>query len=214
MTEPSMVWVDVETTGLNPREGWLLEVGMIATDADLNELSRSSWVQHFDRDNMPHIADEALKMHTASGLLFEAIASRETKPSIEASILQWLDSRVGYSLMKRMPMAGSTVQFDRAWLAQHLPGVEKHFHYRNVDVSTVKNLARLWYPTIPGWHTVQKLHRALPDLEESIAELAFYRQEIFGSQLVVLDKNGRKLSNDAMAAIAEGAMRKRVIPTL
>lgn len=181
---PAMVWVDVETTGLDQHKGWLLEVGMIITDADLFELSRASWVLKFERDNMAEIEDEALKMHTASGLLFQAIASYETVASVDEKMLRWLDSRVGYSAMKGMPMAGSTVQFDRSWLAEHLPRVEKHFHYRNIDVSTIKNLARLWYPNFPKWDGGRKLHRALPDLEDSIEELQYYRSRVFAGAMV------------------------------
>jgi oligoribonuclease len=176
---PAMVWVDVETTGLNPFGGWLLEVGMIITAADLHQIARKSWILKFNREYMSEIADEALKMHTSSGLLFEAMASHETLASATLSMREWLDSRVGYSAMKEMPMAGSTVQFDRAWLAHHLPLVEERFHYRHIDVSTLKNLARLWYPELLKWTGDRKLHRALPDLEDSITELDYYRRHVF-----------------------------------
>ncbi len=174
----NMVWLDVETSGLNelPKkaaDGKLLEVGMIITTELLEPVSRAAWAFQITRDDLPIFEDEALKMHLASGLLFECYGIRQAPAATQRDILRWMDSRIGSNV--KLPMAGSTVGFDRRWIEAHLPGVFARFHYRNIDVSTVKNLARMWVPDLPEFKG-RKLHRALPDLEDSIAELKFYAE--------------------------------------
>lgn len=173
-----IVWLDVETSGLNelPKkaaDGKLLEVGMIITTELLEPTHRASWTFQITRDDLPTFEDEALKMHMASGLIFECYGVHQAPAATQRDILRWMDSRIGNGV--KLPMAGSTVGFDRRWIEPHLPDVFKRFHYRNIDVSTVKNLARMWVPSLAEFHG-RGTHRAIPDLEDSIAELRFYAE--------------------------------------
>lgn len=195
MKLPDMVWVDVETTGLST-EGKLLEVGFVTTDSNLKVLSKSNWLFSIDRADLSTFENEALKMHSASGLLFDCLGAPKTGLSphlrsgegVVSGMERWLKYQINWvEGAQGFPMAGSSVHFDRAWLKARAPLIEKLFHYRNIDVSTLKNLARLWYPDLPAWGGDRKTHRAIADIEDSIAELAYYRECIFslGSGLEV-----------------------------
>lgn len=165
-----IAWVDVETTGLEPRGNALLEVGVVLTDDDLNEKERKSvlcelppaWYLTTDR--------AVLEMHHESGL-WEACAE-EGLDRMDAmfELVRWLDKAV----TEPPVMAGSTVGFDRACLKAQMPVFAELFHYRSIDVSSLKELNVRW-GFAPEWEGGRKLHRSLPDIEDSIAELGYYR---------------------------------------
>ncbi len=183
-----LAWLDVETTGLNPTLDQLLEVGFIITDDDLNELARRAWVLPFDGK----VDDFIRNMHTKSGLLAECkvladgwrrwsesnIPVKHARP-IAQEICGWLKEQLKD---EKPPLCGSTISFDKSFLSASLTmsHILDLFHYRSIDVSSIKELARCWRPDVyekrpkPGAR-----HRALPDLEDSIAELRFYRHELF-----------------------------------
>lgn len=174
-----LAWVDVETTGLDPEKDWLLEVGVMVTDHDLAEIASMNYVIARPVQQAVDKMDDFVRdMHRASGLITElhnpqiyylADAARPLETFIKTHFPN-----------ERPPMCGSSVHFDRKFLWSQMPDLEKCFGHRNIDVSTVKELVDRWYPMAaqrrpPG----QKRHRALDDIRDSIAELAFYRKEIF-----------------------------------
>jgi oligoribonuclease len=178
------VWIDVETTGLDPAKDLILEVGIIITDYNMTEVARSSWVVRQDLDRVHNLMSPYVRdMHKASGLLQELWSCEELPNALTTiRVCHWLESHLGTPSAdpaQRPVLAGSSVHFDRAMLAAQMPRVLDFLHYRNLDVSTLKELcfatvpgARRTYETICG-HTY---HRALADLEGSIAELQYWRK--------------------------------------
>lgn len=167
-----LAWVDVETTGLDPDTGFLLEVGVILTNGDLAELDRTSVLIKAPPNLRATMDDEVYEMHH-KGLLeaCESGIGTMDRENAQTYLCRWLNERV-----KEPPvMAGSTVSFDRAWLKAKMPLFEQQFHYRNVDVSTLRELNRRW-EFAPEWEGDRDLHRSLPDLEDSIAQLKLYRE--------------------------------------
>ncbi len=182
-----LVWVDVETTGLDPHTDSLLEVGLAITDADLNVTGVISRVIAPTRKLLEHADDVVREMHHKSGLADDlrdgwALALREVEPELVA----WLGTKV---VPREAPMCGSSVGFDRAFLAEHMPSLAGLFHYRSIDVSTVKELVERWYPDGPVAPEKVGLHRALPDIQDSIGLLRFYREQFF---LPVVDGDGAR----------------------
>lgn len=166
-----MVWLDLETTGLNPLEHRILELGLVVSDVNLNILATKAWVI---RQGTPHIADEFVReMHTRSGLLAE-LGSPSSTPimEVEREAIDWLREQ-GIDKGK-YPMCGSSIQFDRKFTGLHLPTLDAFFHYRNIDVSTLKELLPLWF-TFPPAPMPNKDHRTVSDIRHSIAELRHYR---------------------------------------
>lgn len=169
-----LAWVDIETTGLEAERDEILELGIILTDGRLNEISRASWVIKFDRGDLPRLDDWCLQQHAKSGLLVECFKSEIALDHVEKQAIIWLNSRSSWA--KRVPAAGASVHFDRGFLNIHMPDLNKWFHYGNLDVSSIEKLARLWHPVVEPWKD-RGLHRALPDCEDAIAELAYYREQ-------------------------------------
>lgn len=167
------VWVDLETTHLEPYRGHIWELGLIITDTQLNELARESWVIKADREKLGHVSDWSLEQHAKSGLLREALASKWTAESAEREALIWLHGRTNWIGDGKVPMAGASVHFDRAWLKVQMPQLEKWFYYGNLDVSSVEKLANAWWPELPTWKD-RGLHRVQPDNEDAINELRYY----------------------------------------
>lgn len=168
-----MIWIDTETTGIDSN-GWLLEVACIITDDKLNEVARLSFVIEPDDPVAAFdYANEFVRnMHTENGL-WEAIRNGEGVSQFDAQE-QLLALVLEHSYGEKHPMCGNTIGFDRRWLKQHMPALEAAFHYRNIDVSTVKELYRR-FATV-GDTEFEKTggHRALSDIEQSIAELKYY----------------------------------------
>ena len=169
-----LVWIDGEMTGLDPREDLLLEIAVVVTDAELNELGSFEAVLHQDRNLAVRMMDpEVLRMHTRSGLIADlAVTTSET--SIEAVERQLIDF-VHLHDAAGAPAAGSSIAFDRGFLAVVMPDLNDLLHYRSVDVSTVKELGRRFAPEVLASAPVkERPHRALADVRESIAELRHY----------------------------------------
>lgn len=183
MEESRLIWADVETTGLDSQRDYLLEVAFLVTDADLNPLDEG--YQTVIRPGSMRAALTRLEespivhgMHQASGLLSE-LEQGTSSLLAGANAVDYL--RKHSPGRDRLPLAGSSVGFDRGFIQARLPGVATWFHYRSVDVSTIKELVRRWYPPeILGGAPEKKLaHRAMPDLHESIDELRYYRETVF-----------------------------------
>jgi oligoribonuclease len=176
---PSMTWVDLETTGLEPHIHIPLELGLAITDDELNILHQKSWlIQPAVQPHWDKLPEKVQTMHGANGLR-KAIENGEGLGlwDVIEEAVDWLDHHGGVGF----PMCGNSVAgFDRPWLRVHFPVVEKLFHYRHIDVSTVKELCRRWNPRVYEHAPVKnENHRVLPDLHESIAELGYYMDEFF-----------------------------------
>ncbi|MGB8020144.1 MAG: oligoribonuclease [Candidatus Nanopelagicales bacterium] len=174
-----LVWIDCEMTGLDPVHDEIVEIAVIVTDAELNELDGgvSVVVRPADLSILERMDDVVVRMHTESGLLVDI---PNGIPLAEAGriVMEYVTGHVPE--MRRAPLAGSSVYVDRGFLARYLPELDAHLHYRLVDVSTIKELARRWYPRAYFNAPVKTGgHRALADTRESIAELRYYRDTLF-----------------------------------
>ncbi|MEV7121438.1 oligoribonuclease [Kitasatospora griseola] len=176
-----LVWIDCEMTGLDLDRDALIEVAALVTDSELNVLGEG--VDVIIRppaealENMPEVVRE---MHTASGLLDE-LADGLTMAEAQEQVLAYIRKHVPEA--GKTPLCGNSVATDRGFLSRDMPELESHLHYRIVDVSSIKELARRWYPRA-YYNSPQKggSHRALADIRESIAELRYYRETVFVPQ--------------------------------
>jgi len=188
-----IVWIDCEMTGLDLAHDALVEIACIVTDADLNELDEGIDIVIRTSDELlAGMVDVVRTMHTTSGLLDEIPHGLELQDAAD-QVLAYVRSHVPDA--RKAPLAGSSVYVDRGFIARDLPELDAHLHYRLIDVSTVKELARRWYPRA-YFASPEKSggHRALADIRESIAELRYYRAAL------MLPQPG--LEADALATIA------------
>ena len=176
-----LVWIDCEMTGLDLTADALIEVAALVTDGELNVLGEGVDVMiRPPAEALESMGEFVRTMHEASGLLDELDAG-VTLAEAEQLVLTYVREHVPDA--RKAPLAGNTIGTDRAFLARDMPELEQHVHYRNVDVSSVKELARRWYPR--AFHNTPKKsgnHRALADIRESIEELRYYREAIFVAQ--------------------------------
>lgn len=176
-----LVWIDCEMTGLDLGRDALIEVAALVTDSELNVLGEGvDVVIRPPAEALVGMPEVVRTMHTASGLLDE-LAHGVTLAEAEERVLAYVRAHVPEP--GRTPLAGNSVATDRGFLARDMPALEGHLHYRIVDVSSIKELARRWYPRA-YYNSPQKggSHRALADIRESIAELRYYREAVFVAQ--------------------------------
>ena len=187
-----IAWIDVETTGLVPEDGSLLEVALLATDDDLNPLDAGvSMLVKPLQSTMEKMDSYVRDMHTKSGLLAlledNAVLRRY---EVEALLITYLKQHVAdpsHPMLLKLPMGGSSVHFDRAWLKVHMPDLEKMFAYRNVDVSTVKELCQRWAPVVHDARPRgEPAHRAMLDVVASIDELKHYRKHFIAPREITI----------------------------
>jgi oligoribonuclease len=173
-----LVWIDLEMTGLDPSTDEIVEIACIVTEADLTELDSGISLVVKPNDAPLAAMDEVVvRMHTESGLIDE-IPHGIPLADAEAQVLEYVRGHIPEA--RKAPLAGSSIYVDRGFLAHYMPNLDAHMHYRLVDVSSVKELARRWYPRV-YFATPEKNgnHRALGDIRESIAELRYYRDAVF-----------------------------------
>jgi oligoribonuclease len=176
-----MVWIDCEMTGLDLGQDALVEVAALVTDSELNVLGEGvDIVVRPPAQALLAMPEVVRQMHTASGLL-EELDSGVTLAEAEARVLAYVREHVPEA--GKAPLCGNSVATDRGFLARDMPALESHLHYRIVDVSSIKELARRWYPRA-YYNSPEKNgnHRALADIRESIAELRYYREAVFVPQ--------------------------------
>ena len=172
-----LIWLDMEMTGLNPLADKVLELAIVVTDAYLNTIAEAPVL-------VVHQSDEVLagmdawntSTHGRSGLTEKVRASTLSEQDVAAHMLEFLKAYIGPN---KSPMCGNSICQDRRFMAQHMPELEKYFHYRNLDVSTLKELARRWQPKVYDGFKKATKHTALADVYESIDELKHYREFLF-----------------------------------
>lgn len=176
-----LVWIDCEMTGLDLGTDALIEVAALVTDGDLNVLGEGVDVLIRPSDEqLAAMGDFVREMHTKSGLL-DQLHSGTTMDAATQLVLDYVREYV--PIARKVPLAGNTIGTDRAFLARDMPELEQWVHYRNVDVSSIKELARRWYPRVQYLApTKSGNHRALADIQESIEELRYYREALFVPQ--------------------------------
>lgn len=172
-----LVWMDLEMTGLNPNHDRIIEIATIVTDGDLNVIAEGpvcairqpqALLDGMDEWNQTH--------HSASGLLDRMAKEGVSEGEAEAMTLAFLEQ---YVAAGEAPLCGNTIWQDRRFLSRYMQTLEGYLHYRLVDVSSIKELARRWRPDMAGGFVKQNAHTALSDIRESIAELAYYREHFF-----------------------------------
>lgn len=198
------MWVDCEMTGLDLRRDVLIEVAVIVTDADLRTLDEGL-------DVVIHAPDEALDamipfvrdMHAGSGLTDAVRASTVDLGRAEEMVLEYVKSHVPEP--RSAPLCGNSIATDRGFLARDMPTLDEHLHYRMIDVSSVKELAKRWYPSVYHSQPAKGLaHRALADIMESIRELAYYRRTLFVDQPGPTLDQARAVASELLAGTADG----------
>ncbi len=177
-----LVWIDCEMTGLDLKSDLLIEIAVLVTDPDLNILGDGvDVVIHADDAALEAMAPVVKDMHTRSGLIEEVRASTVDVATAEEMVLDYIRSHVGQA--KTAPLAGNSIATDRGFIARDMPKLDDYLHYRMIDVSSIKELCRRWYPKIYFGQPEKGLaHRALADIHESIRELQYYRRTAFVPQ--------------------------------
>lgn len=172
----NLVWIDLEMTGLDTVNDSIIEIATIVTDKDLNELAEGPVLAiHHPVAALDAMDEWNTRQHRESGLTKRVLDSDVTHAEAERRTLEFLADWVEPGTS---PMAGNSICQDRRFLAREMPQLERFFHYRNLDVSTLKILAQLWAPMVAAGFSKESTHRALADIRDSIAELAWYRERL------------------------------------
>ncbi len=174
-----LVWMDLEMTGLDPAVNVIVEIATIITDDELNIIAEGpDLVVHATEEQLAIMDPVVVEMHTKSSLLDQIRASTVSLEEAGRLTLEFIKQHVPEA--RKVPLCGNSIGMDRRFLAAYLPDIENHLHYRSVDVSSVKELVRRWYPSVLNeLRQKQGSHRALDDIRESVAELRYYREKVF-----------------------------------
>ncbi|WP_344801777.1 oligoribonuclease [Microlunatus ginsengisoli] len=199
-----LVWMDCEMTGLDLEHDELVEVAALVTDGELNVLGEGvDLVIKPSQAALDQMGDFVRGMHAASGLL-DVLADGLSLAEAEQRVLGYVKEHVPEN--RRAPLAGNTIGTDRAFLARQMPALESYVHYRNVDVSSIKELVRRWYPRVYYSAPAKSgNHRALADVQESIEELRYYREAVFVPQPGPDSATAKEIAARHEAALTGGA---------
>jgi oligoribonuclease len=171
--ENNLIWIDLEMTGLDPDNDSILEIATVVTDKDLNTLAEGpEFAIRHSRERLEAMDDWNRNQHGKSGLWQRVVESEVDIATAEALTMEFL---VQWVPAGKSPMCGNSICQDRRFLHRRMPRLERFFHYRNLDVSTIKELARRWAPEVSRGFTKESAHTALSDVRDSIAELRYYR---------------------------------------
>ncbi len=177
LSDQNLIWIDLEMTGLDPETHKIIEIATIVTDAQLNVLAEGPVLAiHQSEQELLKMDDWCTTTHTNSGLVERVKASDINEQQAVAQTIEFLQQWVPHGVS---PICGNSIGQDRRFLYKHMPDLESYFHYRYIDVSTLKELTRRWKPEVLDGFSKQGSHLALDDIRESIAELKYYRQTIF-----------------------------------
>ncbi|HIF9182623.1 TPA: oligoribonuclease [Photobacterium damselae] len=177
INEQNLIWIDLEMTGLDPETHKIIEIATIVTDAQLNILAEGPVLAiHQPEEELAKMDDWCTTTHTNSGLVERIRQSKITEQEAVRQTIEFLEKWVPKSAS---PICGNSIGQDRRFLYKHMPELEAYFHYRYLDVSTIKELARRWQPEVLNGFSKKGSHLALDDIRDSIAELKYYRENIF-----------------------------------
>ena len=177
----NLIWIDLEMTGLDTVEDSIIEIATIVTDKHLNELAEGPGLTIGQTQATMDAMDEwNTRQHGETGLTARVLESELTVASAEAKTIEFLAEWVDEGVS---PMCGNSICQDRRFMAREMPVLEAIFHYRNLDVSTLKILATLWAPPVAAGFNKESTHRALADIRDSIAELVWYREHLLDSSV-------------------------------
>jgi oligoribonuclease len=173
-----LAWMDLEMTGLDAGRDAIVEIATLLTDDDLDVVAEGpDLVIHQSEEVLATMGDVVRRMHTSSGLLEEIRASQLTLADAGRATMEFLAAHIHEP--RTVPLCGNSIGMDRRFLAVHLPEIEEFLHYRSIDVSTIKELARRWYPEeLDGLTKKASAHRAMDDIKESVAELRYWRGRV------------------------------------
>jgi oligoribonuclease len=175
--QENLIWIDLEMTGLNPDRDRIIEIATVVTDKELTVLAEGPVFAIHQPDDVLDAMDEwNTRQHKMSGLTERVRESTVNEAYAEQRTLEFL--RI-YADQGTSPICGNSICQDRRFLSRHMPELAAFFHYRNLDVSTLKILAKLWMPEVGGRFEKQSVHLALADIHDSIRELRFYREQFF-----------------------------------
>lgn len=175
--EDNLIWIDLEMTGLDPQTDRIIEIATIVTDADLNILAEGPVIAIHQEESILDAMDEwNTSHHTASGLVERVRSSTFTEEQAANDTIEFLKAWISAG---KSPMCGNSICQDRRFMVRLMPELEEYFHYRNMDVSSIKEMVRRWAPEKLKGFSKQGKHLALDDIKDSIGELVFYRQEVF-----------------------------------
>lgn len=174
LNEHNLIWIDLEMTGLEPQQDQIIEIATVVTDQHLNILAQGPVIAIHQPDEVLTAMDKwNTQHHSASGLIERVRRSQSSLIDAECETIQFLQQ---YVPAKKSPMCGNSICQDRRFMARLMPSLEAFFHYRNLDVSTLKELASRWKPDIGKGFVKKGAHQALDDILESINELKYYRE--------------------------------------
>jgi oligoribonuclease len=173
----NLIWIDLEMTGLNPEQHRIIEIATVVTDKELTVLAEGPVLAiHQPDDHLGTMDEWNTRQHANSGLTERVRASAITEQEAESLTLEFLRQHVDHGAS---PICGNSICQDRRFLIRHMPELAAFFHYRNLDVSTLKILAKLWLPEVGNRFEKKSVHLALADIHDSIRELRFYREHLF-----------------------------------
>lgn len=177
MSRDNLIWIDLEMTGLDPDTDCIIEMAVVVTDSQLEIVAEGPVIAvHQSDERLAGMDEWNTRQHGSSGLTERVRASRIDAATAERQMLEFLAPHVPAGVS---PMCGNSICQDRRFLVRGMPRLERYFHYRNLDVSTVKELARRWAPELASGFVKQGAHLALADIHESIRELRHYREQLF-----------------------------------
>jgi len=177
MNKDNLVWIDLEMTGLNPDTDQIIEIATIVTDSDLNILAEGpQLVIHQNKAIMDNMNNWCLEHHGQSGLTERVLASKISCAQAEQATIEFLKEWVPAGIS---PLCGNSIGQDRRFMVRHMPDLNNYFHYRSIDVSSIKELGRRWAPEMVEQHKKTETHLALQDIKESISELQHYQKHFF-----------------------------------
>ncbi len=175
--QQTLIWIDLEMTGLVPETDLIIEIATLVTDAQLNIIAEGPiFAVHQTDAALAAMDDWNQRTHGNSGLIDRVKASNLDAAEAERLTLEFLEQ---YSERGASPMCGNSICQDRRFLARYMPQLESFFHYRNLDVSTVKELAKRWAPDVAKGLNKQSSHQAMDDIKDSVNELTYYREHFF-----------------------------------
>lgn len=184
-----LVWLDMEMSGLNPETHRILEIAVVVTDGQLQVIAHAPvYVVHQTTEHLDAMDAWNKGTHGKSGLIEKVKASTHSEADVERELLAFLKQ---YVPAGKSPMCGNTIHQDRRFLLRYMPSFEAHFHYRNIDVSTIKELCRRWQPALLKGFEKKGAHTALADILESIDELRYYRRHLMPNTLPEAETDSR-----------------------